>query len=243
VAEIKQLWQTAKELVGEDELSRRFRSWITSLIRDARMKSENLDSAALFDADVARILADLNKRTKSRFLPTDKAKSLIIGMLKRGYLVEDFFRVHEVKCLKWGGDEKWQHNLRPSTLYRPCHFDEYLAEWWKMDRKRSEVEAARKSAVNWQKQHREDRKFADDHSALIAELNGKAWHEFDSWVDFMRWTVRFPTAESLEAYPMPERIRRMRVAPKMLRYIAVGNSPAWAEAEYQQIKEANRVQG
>ncbi len=242
--EIKELWNMAKELVGEEELSRRFRMWITNLIRTARMKRDNSDSGAIFDDDVARILKDLNERTKSRFTATEAAKHLIHALLKKGYTPEDFFRVHEVKCLLWLGNEKMEHNLRPSTLYRPSHFDEYLAEWWKMDRKRSEVENARNAAANWQKHRLEYPKAKEtDNSAIIAELTAKAWHEFDSWLDFMRWTVQFPSASSLEAYPMPERIRKMRVAPKMLRFIATGDSPAWAEAEYQELKEANRVQG
>jgi hypothetical protein len=44
--EIKELWQVARELVGEEELTRRFRGWISTLIRTARIKRQNSDIGA-----------------------------------------------------------------------------------------------------------------------------------------------------------------------------------------------------
>lgn len=240
---VKELWNMALELVGEEELTRRFRVWISTLIRNARMKRENIDSGALFESDVTTILHDLNTRTKCRFGATDSAKNMIGNLLKKGYAPEDFFRVHEVKCLQWIGNEKMEHNLRPSTLYRPSHFDEYLGEWWKLDRERCEREQKRKTYSSGKavEAPRQENVRQMEREAIVKELNRKAWNQHETWMDFMRWTVRFPDSESLSQYPMPERIRRMRVAPKMLRMIAVGDSPAWAEAEYLALKEAENV--
>jgi len=235
MAELKELWQMAEELVGGEELARRFRMWLSTVIRTARMKRNNSDSGALFDSDVLFILTDLNKRTGSRFGATDTAKSMIINLLKRGYTPEDFSRVHEVKIMQWMGDEKMEHCLRPSTLYRPSHFDEYLAQWWKMDRQRRELNDKRKQVKAGRIS--EQRVVDTEREALISELMAKSWHAHESWLAFMRWTVRFPDAESLQKYPMPKRIREMRKEPGMMMAVAKKQVPAWAEAEYAKIKK------
>ena len=239
MAEIKELWQMAKELVGEDELTRRFRAWIGTLIRNARIKQHNGDSGALYISDATRILNDLNERSKSRFQATDKATHLIISLLKKGYVVEDFYKVHEVKAGQWQGNEKMEHCLRPSTLYAPSHFDEYLAEWWKQERERAELKQKREQASVSRDQgtgNREQVVRRAERDAKVKELNGRKWNEHASWLEFMRWTIQFPDAESLEAYPMPERVRKMRKAPGMLLQVATGKVAEWAEAEYKELK-------
>jgi uncharacterized phage protein (TIGR02220 family) len=241
MAEIKELWQMAKELVGEEDLTRRFRMWLTTIIRKERVKLSNTDSGTLYDSDVLWILADLNKRTGSRFGATDTAKHLITNLLKRGYTPEDFSRVHEVKTIQWLGDEKMEHCLRPSTLYRPSHFDEYLAQWWKMDRQKRELEEKRKLARTGKRQAAssvsEQRVVDTERKALISELMSKPWHAHDTWLDFMRWTVRFPDTESLGKYLMPKRLREMRKEPGMIMAVAKSQMPAKYEAEYTRIKE------
>lgn len=235
----KELWSTARELVGEEELTRRFRLWIGTLIRNARLKREKCDSTALEAQDTLIILTDLNERTKSRFQATDKATHLIITLLKKGYGVDDFYKVHEVKAGQWLGNEKMEHCLRPSTLYAPSHFDEYLAEWWKQDRERKELKQKREQASVSRDQgtgNREQVVRRDEREAKVSELNGRKWNEHASWLEFMRWTIQFPDNESLEAYPMPERVRKMRKAPGMLMQIATGKSAEWAEAEYKELK-------
>ena len=239
MAEIKELWQMAKELVGDDELTRRFRAWIGTLIRNARIKQHNGDSGALYISDATRILNDLNERSKSRFQATDKATHLIISLLKKGYVVEDFYKVHEVKSGQWQGNEKMEHCLRPSTLYAPSHFDEYLAEWWKQERERAELKQKREQASVSRDQgtgNREQVVRRAERDAKVKELNGRKWNEHASWLEFMRWTIQFPDAESLEAYPMPERVRKMRKAPGMLLQVATGKVAEWAEAEYKELK-------
>jgi uncharacterized phage protein (TIGR02220 family) len=241
--EIKELWQVARELVGEEELTRRFRAWIGTLIRNARLKREKCDSGALEAQDVLSILSDLNERTKSRFQATDKATHLIVTLLKKGYGVDDFYKVHEVKAGQWLGNEKMEHCLRPSTLYAPSHFDEYLAEWWKQDRERKELQQKRQQALDSRLRGNDKEVTGDrqvqraERDAKVKELNGRKWNEHASWLDFMRWTIQFPDAESLEAYPMPERVRKMRKAPGMLMQIATGKVAEWAEVEYRELKQ------
>lgn len=238
MAEIKELWQMAKELVGEEELTRRFRAWIGTLIRNARLKREKCDSTALQAQDTLIILTDLNERTKSRFQATDKATHLIVTLLKKGYMVEDFKRVHEVKCGQWLGNDKMEHCLRPSTLYAPSHFDEYLAEWWKQDRDRKELQQKRQQGTMRTRAESGASKVQQaERDAKVGELMKRKWNEHASWLEFMRWTIQFPDAESLEAYPMPERIRKMRKAPGMLMQIATGKVAEWAEVEYRELKQ------
>lgn len=240
--EIKELWQVARELVGEEELTRRFRAWIGTLIRNARLKREKCDSTALTAQDTLIILTDLNERTKSRFQATDKATHLIVTLLKKGYSVEDFRKVHEVKCGQWQGNDKMEHCLRPSTLYAPSHFDEYLAEWWKQDRERKELKQKREQALDSRLRGNDKEGTVNgvqraERDAKVKELNAKKWNEHASWLDFMRWTIQFPDAESLEAYPMPERVRKMRKAPGMMMQIATGKVAEWAEVEYRELKQ------
>lgn len=236
--EIKELWQMAKELVGEEELTRRFRAWIGTLIRNARLKREKCDSTALEAQDTIIILTDLNERTKSRFQATDKATHLIVTLLKKGYCVEDFKRVHEVKCGQWLGNDKMEHCLRPSTLYAPSHFDEYLAEWWKQDRERKELQQKReKATMGTRVESGASKVQRAERDAKVGELMKRKWNEHASWLDFMRWTIQFPDADSLEAYPMPERVRKMRKAPGMMMQIATGKVAEWAEVEYRELKQ------
>ncbi len=233
-----ELKKMAEELVGEAELARRFRNWITNLIRVARMKRDNLDSGALHEQDALAILKDLNERTGSRFGATDSAKALIMGRLKQGYQVQDFFKVHEAKCAQWTGNEKMEHNLRPSTLYRRSHFDEYRAEWYKMDRQRRDLAEKRKKVRSGQHkpQSASDKVHKAERKAIISELMSRPWNEHTSWLNLMRWTMRFPDAESLEAYEMPERIREMRRESGMMLAVAKGKVSEKAEREYQKIK-------
>lgn len=242
-----ELKQIAVELVGEAELARRFRVWITGIIKKERIKRSNMTSDEFFLAEATEILEDLNKRTGSRFTLNDNTKHLIRCRMGEGYVVPDFYKVHEVKCVKWLDDPKMQDNLRPSTLYRPSHFSEYHAEWYAWDRKKTEKldsglrrnDSSAKPAPSAQPgQSFED---ATAQKELIAKLMAKGWSEFETWADLIRWTMQFPDAKSLEKYSMPERIRKMRTAPSMVMNVLKGQSPEWAEAEYKQIKkEAKR---
>ena len=51
---------------------------------------------------------------------------MITARLEEGYTVEDFKVVITKKCKEWKNDPKMSTFLRPSTLFAPSHFDEYL---------------------------------------------------------------------------------------------------------------------
>lgn len=238
----KQLWTEAEELVGERELSRRFRNWIMNLIRTARMKRGNVDSRELYEQDAKRVIADLNERSGARFGVTETALCAIVALLKKGYTVEDFMRVHEAKALKWMGDEKMRDYLRPSTLYRMSHFDEYLAEYYAIENAKHELDKkrARARGVVVSAAENKDRAIRANHVIGLLE---RPWYSFESWAEFMKHVVKFPDAAALGGYDMPERIRQMRSVPGMVMKVLRGESPAWAEAEYRELKEQRDDQG
>lgn len=80
------------------------------------------------ERDVTEVIDYLNERSGKRFSPKSKeSRSLIRARLADGYTVEELKAVVDSKCAEWLGDDKWSKFVRPSTLFRPGHFDEYLA--------------------------------------------------------------------------------------------------------------------
>jgi len=239
----KELWNLASDLIGATELSRRFRVWLSNLIRIARQKQQNLSGAELYDRDIEAVLNDLNQRLGSRFTATDSAKTMIRGRLQDGYQVADFCHVHEIKIKQWKGNEKMEGCLRPSTLYRPSHFDEYLSEYYAWQREAQELAAKRKAAEQRTSTpalpHSNTPEL--ERQALISELSATPWHAFSSWADFMKHTCRFPDAKALESYPMPPRLRVMRTAPlnSMLK-IYSGQRIDALEEEYAELVNKHR---
>lgn len=233
----KELWNLASELIGATELSRRYRTWLSNLLRVARQKQQNLSGAQLFTRDIEAVLNDLNQRLGTRFTATDSAQAMIRGRLQEGYQVADFCHVHEIKIKQWKGNEKMEGCLRPSTLYRPSHFDEYLSEYYAWQREVQELAAKRKAAEQRTTTRTPDSSTpALERQALISELTAKPWHAFPSWADFMKHTCLFPDDKALSAYPMPSRIRAMRTAPlnSMLKIYSGQRIPA-LEAEYAEL--------
>ncbi|WP_213025484.1 conserved phage C-terminal domain-containing protein [Brevibacillus reuszeri] len=74
-----------------------------------------------------QILNYLNEKTGKKYSAKSEAnKKLINGRMSEGRTVEDFIYVIDVKCSHWLDDTKMNEYLRPSTLFRPSNFDEYL---------------------------------------------------------------------------------------------------------------------
>ena len=75
---------------------------------------------------IKEILSFLNEKTGRHFKESKETERLINGRISEGYTVEDFKTVIEKKCKEWKDDSKMSAFLRPSTLFAPSHFDEYL---------------------------------------------------------------------------------------------------------------------
>ncbi len=236
----KELWAKAAELLGEQELSRRFTVWCSNLIKKELVKRSERTPDEFFLHQVSAILSDLNKRAGRHHRLNPETSKMIRVLLGRGYQLEDFYRVHEVKCLEWLNDESFERYLQPSTLYRAGKFPGYLEQWETMDAKRREVAEKRSAA-------RQGRSVAAKNAstekatqaALIAKLMAKPWYAHDTWADFMRWTAQLPTAEAVLTYPMPDSIRKMRLAPRMLMRVIAGENMPAVEEEYQKAKKAH----
>lgn len=73
-----------------------------------------------------RVIDYLNSKTGRRYNHKSKAvRESINARMKDGYTEDDFYKVIDNKCHEWIGTEREQF-LRPSTLFAPSHFDEYL---------------------------------------------------------------------------------------------------------------------
>jgi len=61
---------------------------------------------------------------------------MINGRVSEGHGFEDFKHVIDTKAAQWGSDEKMRIYLRPSTLFRPGHFEDYLNEPYRDPKKK-----------------------------------------------------------------------------------------------------------
>jgi uncharacterized phage protein (TIGR02220 family) len=225
----KDLWAQAEKLVGGPELARRFRRWITALIKKELARRSETGAGGLFLKQAGEVIEDLNELTGRHYRLSQESLALIRARMSAGATVGDFKAVHRAMCARWLEDPKMRDYLRPSTLYRAGHFDEYLA-LYESPRGPQTTQINTKDRAEKQKAEREER------DEIIAKLLSRPWDSFGTWREFMRWTSRFPDAESLALYEMPERIQRMRLAPLMLVKVLRGQSPDWAEEEYAQLK-------
>ena len=74
-----------------------------------------------------QIVGHLNERTGKSFKPTSEAtRKAIRARFAEGYTLDDFLRVIDTKAAEWMGDPKMEQYLRPSTLFRPANFENYL---------------------------------------------------------------------------------------------------------------------
>lgn len=85
------------------------------------------------DEDLEKKIDDVilafNEITGSRYSKkTEGNRELIRGRLKEGRSVEELVAVIKDKFKKWGSDHKMKLYVRPSTLFRPTNFDNYLNE-------------------------------------------------------------------------------------------------------------------
>ncbi len=80
------------------------------------------------------LIAFLNQRTGKQFQPRTpngkptKTLTLVRNLLKQQYTATQIRQVIANRWLKWGHDPKMAEFLRPSTLFRPSNFENYLGE-------------------------------------------------------------------------------------------------------------------
>lgn len=79
---------------------------------------------------ITRIINLLNEKAKKTFDPYTKEYAKIINArLKEGRSYEDFEKIIRVKSFQWVDNVKMRNCLKPTTLFIPAHFADYLAEF------------------------------------------------------------------------------------------------------------------
>lgn len=82
-----------------------------------------------FEEKLKAIVDHLNAKVGSRYTTKNKQlRGYVHARLEEGFAVDDFFTVIDTKAAKWRDDPKMRDYLRPSTLFAPSHFEEYLNE-------------------------------------------------------------------------------------------------------------------
>lgn len=77
--------------------------------------------------DRQAVITYLNEKLGTSYSSEGKAiERLVNGRFNEGYTVEDFVKVIDNMTAEWLGDPKMEQYLRPSTLFAPTHFPEYL---------------------------------------------------------------------------------------------------------------------
>lgn len=75
------------------------------------------------------IITYLNEKADRNFSPTNKTtQSQINARMTEGRTVEDFKAVIDLKVEQWKHDDKMSTYLRPSTLFSPKNFENYVNE-------------------------------------------------------------------------------------------------------------------
>lgn len=78
--------------------------------------------------EIKAVIDYFNERVGTRYTYRNKKiNGLISARLEEGFTVDDFKRVIDVKVSDWTGTE-WVRFLKPTTLFAPSHFEDYLNE-------------------------------------------------------------------------------------------------------------------
>ena len=86
------------------------------------LKEKNIKEKDLFAEDV---ISYLNFKAGTHYRAVGKTLQLINARVNEGYTTDDFKKVIDKKCKEWLGTP-YEKFLRPSTLFAPSHFEEYL---------------------------------------------------------------------------------------------------------------------
>jgi len=89
-------------------------------------KKESLKLPIKFETELVEIYKYLTDKVGTSFKHTSSHNKFVLARLKEGRTVYEFKKVIDSKCTEWLNDEKMRKFLRPSTLFAPIHFDEYI---------------------------------------------------------------------------------------------------------------------
>jgi uncharacterized phage protein (TIGR02220 family) len=89
-------------------------------------KKESLKLPIKFETELVEIYKYLTEKVGTSFKHTSSHNKFVLARLKEGRTVSEFKKDIDSKCTEWLNDEKMRNFLRPSTLFAPIHFDEYI---------------------------------------------------------------------------------------------------------------------
>jgi len=125
---------TCNELVT-DSLRTRYDTVPSETETEAQTETDSLSSK--HDDAIKEIVGILNTTTGKTFKHTTAAtRKVISGRLNDGYTVDDFVTVIKSKYSEWRDDKKYVKFLRPSTLFNPTNFENYIQAAKKPDKPR-----------------------------------------------------------------------------------------------------------
>ncbi len=191
---IKELYSTLIELIGKELADIELKKWLQRQIAKARRNgSPQQDGRQQFDQFVEQVVNDLNERSGLQYRASSKETRALIRKLLNalpGTTIDDFQRVHDIKCHDWLGDS-FARYLRPATLYQPKKFEGYLQEYYA----RSTVEQAKRRAVE------------QKHQTMTMSLT--PWHEFETLRELCAYCRNMAPAV-YQQYEMPREVRRIQ---------------------------------
>lgn len=128
---------------------------MTTTNKDNNNNKENNNNNNIY---VVEILDHLNQRANKNFKASNKSTAgMINARLKEKYTVEDFKKIIDKKCADWLNDKQMNQYLRPSTLFRPSNFENYLQEVQASETDRrgdiqaSEADTQGYNSIDWNK--------------------------------------------------------------------------------------------
>jgi uncharacterized phage protein (TIGR02220 family) len=122
------LFQEYMKGIGRLPVASKEREQVKVKVKARERESENGTKTV---ADTTReVIGLLNDRGGFQYDPEALGhRTKIKRLLTKGYTLGQMRKVVAIKCKKWGGDAKMSDFLRPSTLFGPEKFDDYVGEY------------------------------------------------------------------------------------------------------------------
>lgn len=95
-----------------------------------------------------QVIDYLNEKAGTRYRHSKASRKPILARIRDGGSVEDCRLIIDHKAGQWRYDPEMAEYLRPSTLFRPTHFEEYLASairWHERGRPKTDAEKRARS--------------------------------------------------------------------------------------------------
>lgn len=118
----------------KDEIALHCNASVTEVKQVGNVEKRREDIEIEIDKDIDKdimpsnadeIIRYLNEKAGTHYRDSKETVRLINARTKDGFTVDDFKKVIDKKVKEWKGTEQAQY-IRPSTLFAPSHFEEYL---------------------------------------------------------------------------------------------------------------------